>query len=123
MMIMKVVIKCADIGHSAKIRHLHGKWSSLIIEEFFLQGDSEREMGEAISPFMDRNNENSAKNQVGFFEFIVLPFYENVADVMLPEEFQPILQNVRENYKLWKYAVSEELTCIRAIRSKIFMEE
>lgn len=61
MMIMKVVIKCADIGHAAKERKLHVIWSSLIIEEFFLQGDNERANNSDISPFMDRHSENSAK--------------------------------------------------------------
>lgn len=61
MMIMKVVIKCADIGHAAKERRLHVIWSSLIIEEFFLQGDNERANNSDISPFMDRHSENSAK--------------------------------------------------------------
>lgn len=61
MMIMKVVIKCADIGHAAKKRKLHVMWSSLIIEEFFLQGDNERANNSDISPFMDRHSENSAK--------------------------------------------------------------
>lgn len=61
MMIMKVVIKCADIGHAAKERKLHVIWSSLIIEEFFLQGDDERATNSDISPFMDRHSENSAK--------------------------------------------------------------
>lgn len=61
MMIMKVVIKCADIGHAAKERKLHVIWSSLIIEEFFLQGDNERANSSDISPFMDRHSENSAK--------------------------------------------------------------
>lgn len=120
MMMMKVVIKCADIGHSAKIRHLHGLWSSLIIEEFFLQGDDERESNLAISPFMDRTNENSAKNQVGFFEFIVLPFYETVATAMFDAEFAPIMENVRDNYRLWKYAANMEMTSIDTIYKTIF---
>lgn len=65
MMIMKVVIKCADIGHAAKERKLHVIWSSLIIEEFFLQGDNERANNSDISPFMDRHSENSAKVRAG----------------------------------------------------------
>lgn len=65
MMLMKVVIKCADIGHAAKERKLHVIWSSLIIEEFFLQGDNERAHNSDISPFMDRHSENSAKVSAG----------------------------------------------------------
>jgi len=31
---MKVLIKCADIGHTAKDIRLHERWSRLVIEEF-----------------------------------------------------------------------------------------
>lgn len=119
-MIMKVALKCADIGHSTKTRALHGKWSELIIEEFFLQGDKERELGLTISPFMDRTNENSAKNQIGFFEFIVLPFFETVAESMFDEDFKSILDDLHSNYRLWKLAAKQNMTEISIIQDQMF---
>lgn len=45
-----------------------------ITQEFFRQGDLEREAGIPISPFMDRRAANNvAKNQAGFFQFLVQP--------------------------------------------------
>ncbi|GLD95831.1 hypothetical protein PINS_up004509 [Pythium insidiosum] len=153
MMIMKVVIKCADIGHAAKERRLHVIWSSLIIEEFFLQGDNERANNTDISPFMDRTSENSAKvrvlgakppchascltksspiilflfvngqNQVGFFEFIVLPFYDTVAQVVFDKEFTIIHNIAKSNYSLWKESDRRQLTSIIAIKNEIFLND
>ncbi|CEG49347.1 camp-specific 3-cyclic [Plasmopara halstedii] len=123
MIIMKVVIKCADIGHAAKMRKLHVVWSALIIEEFFLQGDNERAIQSDISPFMDRNSENSAKNQVGFFEFIVLPFYDTVAQVIFAPEFSAIQNTAAQNYTLWKEADRRQLTSIVAIKNEVFMND
>ncbi|KAG7379434.1 cAMP-specific 3',5'-cyclic phosphodiesterase 4D [Phytophthora pseudosyringae] len=123
MMIMKVVIKCADIGHAAKKRKLHVIWSALIIEEFFLQGDNERANNSDISPFMDRHSENSAKNQVGFFEFIVLPFYDTVAQVIFAPEFGAIHNIAKQNYTLWKEADRRQLSSIVAIKSEVFMND
>lgn len=123
MMIMKVVVKCADIGHAAKMRKLHVLWSALIIEEFFLQGDDERADSSDISPFMDRHSENSAKNQVGFFEFIVLPFYDTVAQVIFAPEFSVIHNIAKQNYTLWKEADRKQLTSIVAIKNEIFMND
>lgn len=123
MMLMKVVIKCSDIGHSSKATKLHSVWSSLIVEEFFQQGDYERANALSISPFMDRENENSGKNQVGFFEFIVLPFYESVAEAMFDEGFKPILETVQQNYQCWKQAVNLELKDIKEINRQIFKQE
>ncbi|KAF1323749.1 Camp-specific 3',5'-cyclic phosphodiesterase, partial [Globisporangium splendens] len=123
MMIMKVVIKCADIGHAAKERKLHVIWSSLIIEEFFLQGDNERANNSDISPFMDRHSENSAKNQVGFFEFIVLPFYETVSQVVFDKEFAVIHNIAKQNYNLWKESDRRQLSSIVAIKNEVFLND
>mgnify|MGYP006186375549 CR=1 FL=1 len=41
------------------------------MEEFFRQGDDEEARGMPISPFMDRINENTFKNQSGFLNYVV----------------------------------------------------
>jgi cAMP-specific phosphodiesterase 4 len=120
MFLMKVVIKCADLGHSSKAVKLHARWADLIIEEFFLQGDDEHALGMDVSPFMNRNAENSAKNQVGFFEFIVLPFFEAVAEAVFRPEFKMILDQAHQNYKLWKKAEAQQLNSIKDILEYIF---
>jgi hypothetical protein len=43
MTLLKIGIKCADIGHAAKEVELHEKWTKMISEEFFNQGDMEKE--------------------------------------------------------------------------------
>ncbi|RLN57756.1 hypothetical protein BBJ29_005514 [Phytophthora kernoviae] len=120
MLLMKIVIKCADLGHSSKALKLHARWSDLIIEEFFLQGDDEHTLGMDISPFMNRNSENSARNQVGFFEFIVLPFFEVVAEAVFRPEFKTILDQAHKNYKLWKKAENMQLNSIKDILDQVF---
>eukprot|EP00899_Mesostigma_viride_P009844 jgi/Mesvir1/18861/Mv10515-RA.1 len=64
LLLMKVALKVADIGHSAKKLDIHKKWTDAITEEFYLQGDRERAAGLQVSPFMDRENNNLAKSQV-----------------------------------------------------------
>ncbi|RHZ32791.1 hypothetical protein DYB37_004040 [Aphanomyces astaci] len=120
MMLMKIIIKCADIGHSSKATLLHARWSELIIEEFFLQGDEEKELGMEISPFMNRASENSAKNQVGFFEFIILPFFDVVAEIVFTPGFKPILDQVHRNYNMWKKAEMLQLKNIKDILDQVF---
>ncbi|RLN88894.1 hypothetical protein BBJ28_00002221 [Nothophytophthora sp. Chile5] len=120
MVLMKIVIKCADLGHSSKAVKLHARWSDLIIEEFFLQGDDEQTLGMDISPFMNRNSENSARNQVGFFEFIILPFFEVVAEAVFRPEFKTILDQAHQNYKLWKKAENMQLNSIKDILDQVF---
>eukprot|EP00899_Mesostigma_viride_P023165 jgi/Mesvir1/4032/Mv25939-RA.3 len=65
---LQMAMKCCDLGHLAKSRPTHVRWTKAIEEEFFLQGDEERHLGLPVSPFMDRFNANLAKSQVGFFQ-------------------------------------------------------
>ncbi|KAL4094581.1 hypothetical protein PRIC1_010240 [Phytophthora ramorum] len=123
MLLMKIVIKCADLGHSSKALKLHARWSDLIIEEFFLQGDDEHTLGMDISPFMNRNSENSARNQVGFFEFIILPFFEVVAEAVFRPEFKTILDQAHQNYKLWKKADNMQINSIKDILDQVLDPE
>ena len=77
LMSMKIVIKCSDIGHPTKPLPIHLKWSRLIMQEFYAQGDEERSRDfQTISPLCDRNDNGSIpKSQKGFINFLVQPLY------------------------------------------------
>lgn len=53
-----------------------------LLDEFFLQGDKERELGLPFSPLCDRNNTLVAESQIGFIEFIVDPSMGVCADML-----------------------------------------
>lgn len=59
------------------------------MEEFFQQGDKEREMGLDISPMCDRHNATIEKSQVGFIDYIVHPLWETWADLVHPVWLSP----------------------------------
>lgn len=62
---MQIALKAADIGHLALPRALHCTWVERLQNEFFAQGDREREAGMSISPLMDRNKSGTvASSQV-----------------------------------------------------------
>ncbi len=54
----------ADLGHLAEELEVHRKWVARLEEEFFKQGDKEREKGLTISPLFDRNKPGVTKSQV-----------------------------------------------------------
>ena len=59
--LFRILLKCADIGHSAKSWDLHERWSLRISEEFFRQGDSEKAKGLPVSVYCDRSTTEIAK--------------------------------------------------------------
>ena len=58
------MVHCADLSGPTKPLSLYRKWCGRITEEFFQQGDKEREAGMDISPMCDRQNANIEKSQV-----------------------------------------------------------
>lgn len=81
---LKAALHSADIGHPAKPTKFHSKWTEMVQEEFYLQGDRERALQLPISPLMDRNKPNVATSQIGFIEHIVRPLYHFV-ETFIPE--------------------------------------
>lgn len=61
---------------------LHHRWTMSLLDEFFLQGDKERELGLPFSPLCDRNNTLVAESQIGFIDFIVEPSMGVCADML-----------------------------------------
>ncbi|XP_004535331.1 cAMP-specific 3',5'-cyclic phosphodiesterase, isoforms N/G isoform X5 [Ceratitis capitata] len=94
--VLENLVHCADLSNPTKPLPLYKRWVSLLMEEFFLQGDKERESGMDISPMCDRHNSTIEKSQVGFIDYIVHPLWETWADLVHPDA-QEILDTLEEN--------------------------
>lgn len=102
--VLKILIKAADIGHSAKMIDIHKKWSLLISEEFFRQGDIEKESGKPVSMYCDRDTTFVPKSQIGFLKNIALPLYENLGGFLDSEGFSHnCVEQIRGNISSWEY--------------------
>lgn len=80
--ILSLVLHCCDVAHPSKPWLLHRHWTDLLLEEFFRQGDHEKELGLPYSPLCDRNNTLVAESQIGFIEFIVEPTMAVMGDLL-----------------------------------------
>ncbi|KAG5676141.1 hypothetical protein PVAND_005992 [Polypedilum vanderplanki] len=105
---MSLVLHCCDISHPAKKWDLHHKWTMLLLEEFFRQGDLERELGLPFSPLCDRNNTLVAESQIGFIEFIVEPSMAVCSDMLetILAPIAPITNNNNNNNSLSNKAIA-----------------
>ncbi|XP_068084842.1 dual specificity calcium/calmodulin-dependent 3',5'-cyclic nucleotide phosphodiesterase 1A [Anabrus simplex] len=79
---LSLVLHCCDISHPAKRWDLHHRWTMLLLEEFFRQGDKEHELGLPFSPLCDRKTTLVAESQIGFIEFIVEPSMTVCSDML-----------------------------------------
>jgi len=105
---MSIALKCADVGHGAKELSLHKKWSRRIIEEFYLQGDKEREHFIPVSPLCDRKGKVS-NSQQGFISFICLPLFEAFDKKFFNAKMRKeVTDQVKENLEYWKEEIPRE---------------
>jgi len=69
-------------------------------EEFFAQGDEEKNRGHPVSFLMDRDQPGCSKTQTGFFKFVVLPIFQSLVSVA--PGAQPVLDQIMSNYQGWQ---------------------
>ena len=79
---LSFILHAADISHPSKRWEVHNKWTERLVEEFFLQGDREKELGLSVSPLCDRSVTAVPDSQVGFINFIVSPTMQLVAEMV-----------------------------------------
>ncbi|CAL1294416.1 unnamed protein product [Larinioides sclopetarius] len=80
--VLSLMLHCCDISHPAKDWNLHFRWTQRLMEEFFRQGDKEKELRLPFSPLCDRNSTLVAESQIGFIDFIVSPSLEVCGDML-----------------------------------------
>ena len=99
--VLKMAIKCADIGNVTKGVGVCLPWTERVVQEFFEQGDAERELGLPISMNCDRKTVDVNKCQVGFISFIVAPIYKGIAKFVpaVEQQLLPVLDANLEHYK------------------------
>ncbi|KAH7043078.1 hypothetical protein BKA57DRAFT_397864 [Linnemannia elongata] len=102
------LLHAADISNAVKPWTLCKRWSDLVVQEFFRQGDIEKSQQLPISPNMDRNQHNQPQISLGFGDFVVQPYFESFVE-FLPEAspFLVALANNREHWVLMQKAAVE----------------
>lgn len=109
---LSFILHCCDISHPAKKWDIHHRWTMLLIEEFFRQGDLERELGLDISPLCDRNSTVIPKSQIVFIEVIVEPSLAVCADllelILAPVQSQPTSAAIKSGSGSQTPTIAEE---------------
>lgn len=100
--VLAMGLKCADLGHSAKEFELHEKWTLLVCEEFFNQGDLEKKTFLPVSMYCDRDTTDIPKSQNGFLKNVCLPLYDVFAGFLRSDAITKFcVEQIKENINRW----------------------
>ena len=66
------MVHCSDLSNPTKPLDIYRQWVDRIMDEFFRQGDREREIGMEVSPMCDRYNATIEKSQVNDIIYLEL---------------------------------------------------
>ncbi|XP_053907725.1 cAMP-specific 3',5'-cyclic phosphodiesterase 4A [Cuculus canorus] len=102
--VLRNMVHCADLSNPTKPLELYRQWTERIMEEFFQQGDRERDRGMEISPMCDKHTASVEKSQVGFIDYVVHPLWESWADLVHPDA-QEILETLELNRRWYQSRV------------------
>ena len=101
LLLMKMIIKAADISNVSRPFDLANRWCDVLCEEFFRQGDLEMASGmEYTSDLNDREHLNKSKSQIGFYTSVCLPLYQALANAIQPLDVNA--KSVEANLDIWK---------------------
>ncbi|KAM4038897.1 3',5'-cyclic-AMP phosphodiesterase 4A isoform 6-T6 [Anomaloglossus baeobatrachus] len=132
--VLRNMVHCADLSNPTKPLELYRQWTDRILEEFFRQGDKERERGMEISPMCDKHTASVEKSQVGFIDYIVHPLWETWADLVHPDA-QDILDTLEDNRDWYQGMIpqspspppddqdKDEESCIDKFQFELTLEE
>jgi hypothetical protein len=94
------MLHLSDLAHNTKLFSISIKWVELLSEEFWKQGDLEKEHKLPISFLCDRENTNVPQSQVGFISGFILSTYECLGNIFPSLRFT--YENANNNLKEWQ---------------------
>ncbi|KAG1315562.1 hypothetical protein G6F60_005388 [Rhizopus arrhizus] len=99
LILCQIVLHAADISNALRPWPICKRWSDLVCEEFFCQGEAEQANGLPISPNMDRNQVSQTTIGLQFGDFVVSPYFEVFA-ALFPKAVE-LLNTLAENRIEW----------------------
>ena len=103
--LLDFMIHLADLAHNTRLFNISIKWVELLSEEFWRQGDLEKEHNLPISFLCDRENTNVPQSQKGFISGFILSTYEVLGNIFPSLRFT--YENANNNLKEWQKLFNE----------------
>ena len=98
---LKMIMKSADLSNIVRPFHLSQRWAASITEEFYAQGDQERERGFEVAALFDRTRDTQlAKGQLDFIKFVGMGHFTTMGG--WTQALHWMRENLSSNVKAWE---------------------
>ncbi|SBT47814.1 3',5'-cyclic nucleotide phosphodiesterase, putative [Plasmodium ovale wallikeri] len=110
LVLIKMIIKSADISHGSVKWNEHYKWCQRVLCEFYSQGDEELKNKMPLSPLCDRTKHNEVgQSQITFLKFVVMPMFEELTYIDNNKFIKSFcLRRLNSNCLMWDKLMKEE---------------
>ncbi|XP_064604832.1 high affinity 3',5'-cyclic-AMP phosphodiesterase 7A-like isoform X2 [Liolophura sinensis] len=106
--LLQIALKCADICNPCRPWEVSKRWGQQVCEEFFKQGDCERQLQLPVTPNCDRNLTTVAKINAGFMEYVCCPLFREWHRFDPSETSAKMLENINYNQRKWQGVIEAE---------------
>ncbi|XP_076040307.1 uncharacterized protein LOC143024863 isoform X2 [Oratosquilla oratoria] len=106
---LQIALKCADICNPCRPWEISRVWSSKICDEFYRQGDFERQLNIPVTSLCDRTITSVAKIQTGFIRHVVSPLFESWDQWLGTELSSSMMKNMKNNLVMWEEQLASEV--------------
>lgn len=103
-LLMMVLIKGCDISNETRPNSVTEPWVKCLLNEFFDQGDMEKQLGLPITPIMDRDTVVKSKSQTWFITNVSLPLF---IKLNLTIDVTQMVNGLKANQKEYQLAADQ----------------
>ena len=103
--LLNFFIHSADLAHNAKLFKISLQWVELLSEEFWNQGDLEKELNLPVSFLCDREKVDIPNSQKAFINGFIKPTFECLAEIFPTLNF--FLNNANDNLVEWQKLIDQ----------------
>ena len=103
---LNFITHISDLSHNYRKFEISLKWVELLMNEFWNQGDKEKELGLPVSFLCDRNDVNVPKSQVGFINTFLINTIQELVEVN--KNLEIMKKNAIDNVKMWEKLEKEK---------------
>eukprot|EP00929_Paragymnodinium_shiwhaense_P055346 TRINITY_DN27732_c0_g2_i1.p1 TRINITY_DN27732_c0_g2~~TRINITY_DN27732_c0_g2_i1.p1 ORF type:complete len:870 (+),score=176.97 TRINITY_DN27732_c0_g2_i1:76-2685(+) len=103
MLFLELFLHLADVSNPLKPFEICKAWAWRVLDEFFAQGDKEKELGIPVGMLNDRDKINRPGSQHGFINFLVAPLVFSTVEVFpsLHQLSSQMASNLQEWMNTW----------------------